>query len=232
MALPAAGLITLAMIAAEFGGSPPYSMSQFYRGGGRVTRNNLSVPTSGAISLSQFRGAQKSVAGSASWGAGSYGVAIPAYDTLTMEILGSGGGGGGTTGSRASDQNTWFGGTGAQSYFAAPSGTIYANGGTGGGNCSGVGSGSNGSPGAGYYGDAMSTGGGNAGGGPMSWNQYIGGYGGAGGYVRKTWRADDPGAPVAGGVYSLVLGPGGAGGYATWASGNPGAGATARMSWT
>lgn len=232
MTLPRSGQITLAMIAAEFGGSPPYSLSQFYRGGGRVTRNNLNVPVSGPISLGHFLGAKKSQPGSASWVAGSYGILIPAYDTLTMEIWGAGGGGGGTTGSRASDQNTWFGGTGGQSSFAAPSGTIYANGGTGGGNCSGVGSGSNGSPADGYYGDAHTLGGGNAGGSPMSWSPYVGGYGGNGGYVRKTWRADDTGAPAVGGTYTLVLGSGGAGGYATWASGNPGAGATARLTWT
>lgn len=59
MALQASGTITIADIAAEFGGSAPHSLSEYYRGGGLVPDipANSSVPTSGAISLSNFYGA-------------------------------------------------------------------------------------------------------------------------------------------------------------------------------
>lgn len=234
MALPASGLITMEMIAAEFGGSPPYLLSQYYRGGGRVTANNTNVPTSGPISLSQFYGARKSVPGSTNYSAGSHSVTIPIYSTITMEIWGAGGGGGGNS-SGTAYANTWFGGTGGQSYFTAPSGTIYANGGTGGGNCTGgrVGAnGANGSPDNGYYGDVNVLGGGNAGGPPQSWAPYVAGTGGYGGYVKKTWAAGAAGAPVPGVAYTLGLGFGGAAGAGDWAYGFAGSGATARVSWT
>ena len=61
MALPSSGTITLAQIAAEFGGSAPHSLSEYYRGGAYTTSNNTNVPTSGAISLSNFHGAQNQV---------------------------------------------------------------------------------------------------------------------------------------------------------------------------
>ena len=59
MALPSSGTITIDMIRAEFGGSTPVSISQYYRGGGlvpNVSQNNA-IPTSGAISFSNFYGA-------------------------------------------------------------------------------------------------------------------------------------------------------------------------------
>lgn len=57
MALPSSGPITLKMLQDEFGGSDPISLSEYYRNGGLVPSNNTSVPTSGAISLSDFYGA-------------------------------------------------------------------------------------------------------------------------------------------------------------------------------
>lgn len=59
MALPSSGTITLDMIRNEFGGSNPISLSQYYRGGGRVPdiAQNAAIPTSGAISFSNFYGA-------------------------------------------------------------------------------------------------------------------------------------------------------------------------------
>ena len=57
MALPSSGTITLAQVQTEFGGSNPISLSEYYRGGAYVTSNNTSVPTSGAIALSDFYGA-------------------------------------------------------------------------------------------------------------------------------------------------------------------------------
>jgi hypothetical protein len=55
MALQSSGAITLLQIAGEFGGSKPHSLSEYYRGG-LTTSNNTGVPTSGAISLSNFYG--------------------------------------------------------------------------------------------------------------------------------------------------------------------------------
>lgn len=43
----------------EFGGSNPISMSEYYRNGSYVTDNNVDVPTSGVISMSEFYGASK-----------------------------------------------------------------------------------------------------------------------------------------------------------------------------
>jgi len=57
MAIPGSGQISISNIVTEFGGSPPNSMSQYYRDGGRVPGNNTNVPTSGLIRLSNFYGA-------------------------------------------------------------------------------------------------------------------------------------------------------------------------------
>ena len=57
MTLPSSGTITLAQIQAEFGGSSPIRLSEYYRNGAYVTSNNTSVPTSGTISVSNFYGA-------------------------------------------------------------------------------------------------------------------------------------------------------------------------------
>lgn len=63
MALQTSGPISLADIAAEFGGSAPHSLSEYYRGGGLVpdTPANSGIPTSGAISLSDFYGGDATV---------------------------------------------------------------------------------------------------------------------------------------------------------------------------
>lgn len=62
MALQASGTISISDIATEFGGTAPHSLSEYYRGGGLVpdTGTNSGVPTSGAISLSDFYGAEAS----------------------------------------------------------------------------------------------------------------------------------------------------------------------------
>ena len=54
MALQASGAISLANLATEFGDTTPNSMSEFYAGGSLVGTNNASVPSSGAIALSDF----------------------------------------------------------------------------------------------------------------------------------------------------------------------------------
>ena len=61
MALQSDGAITLAQIAAEFGGSTPHSLSEYYRNGSFVTSNNTNVPTSGTIDFADFYGAVKQI---------------------------------------------------------------------------------------------------------------------------------------------------------------------------
>lgn len=210
MALPAAGLITLAMIAAEFGGSTPYAMSQFYRGGGRVTANNTNVPASGAISLSNFYGTTKVVPGSAAYTSpGTYTFIVPAYTTLTADVRGAGGGG---AGSRYTGYYIYYGDNGNYSYFNAPTGNVVGYGGNGG-------SGSNWNPpvggvqgahGAAVGGDSNITGGGSPGGQgsviTLAGSLY-GGPGGYGGRAVKTWAL---GQLTPGTAITIVVGAGGA----------------------
>lgn len=56
MALPASGTLALTDIATEFGDTAPHSMSEFYRGGGKVpdSAGNSAVPASGAINIGGF----------------------------------------------------------------------------------------------------------------------------------------------------------------------------------
>ena len=54
MACPASGEIKISDIVAEFGGSAPHALSEYYRNGGEVPGNNTNVPTSGEISLTDF----------------------------------------------------------------------------------------------------------------------------------------------------------------------------------
>ena len=64
MAVKGSGVLSMTEIAAEFGGSAPFSLSQFCRGGGRVPNGpaaNNNIATSGAISLSGFYGSQRVV---------------------------------------------------------------------------------------------------------------------------------------------------------------------------
>lgn len=58
MALQSSGTISLANVQSEFGGSNPISISEYYRGGSEVPNVSInnSIPTSGAISLSNFYG--------------------------------------------------------------------------------------------------------------------------------------------------------------------------------
>lgn len=71
MTLQSSGTIKIADIAAEFGGSPGHSLSEYYRGGTYVPSGaSVSIPTSGSISLSDFYGASNEGIG-ASWVAGT-----------------------------------------------------------------------------------------------------------------------------------------------------------------
>ncbi len=64
MALPSSGVLTLNDIQTEFGGTNPIDLSDYYRGGGLVpdTAGNAGIPTSGAISVSDFYGATNVIA--------------------------------------------------------------------------------------------------------------------------------------------------------------------------
>ena len=54
--LQSSGTIDLTDIQTEFGGTNPIGLSEYYRGGANTTSNNSNVPTSGAISMSNFYG--------------------------------------------------------------------------------------------------------------------------------------------------------------------------------
>ena len=52
MPCPSSGQIKISDLVAEFGGSAPHAMSEYYRNAGLVPGNNTSVPTSGEFKLS------------------------------------------------------------------------------------------------------------------------------------------------------------------------------------
>jgi hypothetical protein len=54
MAIKSTGQLSFSEIVAEFADTAPYSLSEFYRGAGKVPTNNTNVPASGAISFSSF----------------------------------------------------------------------------------------------------------------------------------------------------------------------------------
>ena len=59
MAVTSSAPISITNLVTEFGGSTPHALTEYYRGGSLVPNNsdNQSVPTSGAISLTNFFGA-------------------------------------------------------------------------------------------------------------------------------------------------------------------------------
>lgn len=63
MAVKSSGPLSLQEIATEFGDTAPHSSSEFYRGGAKVpdAASNSSIPTSGAINIGGFYGAQNRV---------------------------------------------------------------------------------------------------------------------------------------------------------------------------
>lgn len=60
MALPNTGSLSMTQLATEFSDSAPHSLSEFYRGGGKVpdTPGNAAVPTSGQVAIGNFYGTQ------------------------------------------------------------------------------------------------------------------------------------------------------------------------------
>lgn len=60
MTIKSSGSLAMSEIVAEFGGTAPYLLSQYYRGGARVPNGpaaNGNIPTSGVIKFSDFYGA-------------------------------------------------------------------------------------------------------------------------------------------------------------------------------
>ena len=116
MAIKSSGDISFDEIVAEFGGTAPHAINEYYRGGAEVgdTAANSGIPTAGAISLSNFYSASDWSAPSATGGtitdlggyryhvfssSGSF-IVTSTGDISTMEIrmIGAGGGGGGSVG--------------------------------------------------------------------------------------------------------------------------------------
>lgn len=58
MALPTTGPMTADMIMQQYGGTAPFRISDYYRGGARVPNiaANSGIPTSGTITFANFRG--------------------------------------------------------------------------------------------------------------------------------------------------------------------------------
>lgn len=58
MSLPSSGPISLSNLATEFGGTPPHSLSEYYRGGIYVPNSpqNYPIPTNGPMSMNMFYG--------------------------------------------------------------------------------------------------------------------------------------------------------------------------------
>jgi hypothetical protein len=63
MAVKSSGPLSLQEIATEFGDTAPHSTSEFYRGGAKVpdAASNSDIPTSGAINIGGFYGAQNRI---------------------------------------------------------------------------------------------------------------------------------------------------------------------------
>ena len=108
MALPASGPLSLSAIKTEFNGVNPIPMNAYYRGGAYVTANNTSVPTSGAISISNFYGASNTVGTTwtqaATYQTGSFTAYSIAYGAGKYVVTG---GGAGISSMYSSDGNTW-----------------------------------------------------------------------------------------------------------------------------
>jgi len=115
MAIAPTGPISMSTIQTEFGGSSPVDLSEYYRGNSfekNVSGNNTSIPQSGTIKLSQFRGSVLA-------------------RVISYKIIGAGGGGGyGVENGGGSGRA----GSGGNSTLVFATTTITASGGLGGGN--------------------------------------------------------------------------------------------------
>jgi hypothetical protein len=101
MPVPLTGPISLTDIQAEFGGTNPISLTEYYKGGAYVLDTDFApnVPTSGTISLGDFRGARKTTLTTLTvTAAGDNLIVLPATfvgNIIIDNMTGGGGGGGG-----------------------------------------------------------------------------------------------------------------------------------------
>jgi hypothetical protein len=101
MALPTSGPLSLLDIQAEFGGTNPISLSEYYKGGAYVLNTDYApnVPSSGAIKISDFYGARKTTVTTLTFTSqGDNFFVLPATVVGNLQIVimtGGGGGGGG-----------------------------------------------------------------------------------------------------------------------------------------
>lgn len=218
MAIQPSGVIALSDIQDEFGGTNPIGLSEYYRGGAYTTSNNTSVPTSGAISISDFYGATNTV-------------------EVIYEVIGGGGAGGqgaftsgladagdasSITGSGFTSETSSGGAGGvSRSLFGSTDGqaSYYGAGGAAGrtsDNSSNYSAGDN-APSTSY-----GAGGGGGGGYPFS------AYNAGGGGIAATRIASSQNV-VPGTQLTVVIGAGGARGSSAGAEGGAGAGGYAKI---
>ena len=81
MAIVDSGALALSAIQAEFGGSHPISLSEYYRNGGAVPSNNTNVATSGAINVGSFYSAVNEIGVTVSSGASTYNEKTAAFSS-------------------------------------------------------------------------------------------------------------------------------------------------------
>ena len=197
MALPS-GTIQFSEIQAQFGGSDPISLSEYYKNGAYVLSTDYApnVPTSGSISLSQFQNASRTTFNSVTFTT-SQNWTVPVSSSGSVNVYMEGGGGGGGVRS-----NYWGGygkdggpgGIGSATLNVTPGTQYYVEVGGGGG--------------AGHYGYGYKD------------NPFADGYpGGGGGQSSFNGLVAGGGGGASGGTI-YQNGPGGGGSYggagATW----------------
>jgi len=141
MTIKSSGQLSFSEIAAEFGGAKPFSLSQFYRGGGRVPNvgANNNIPTSGVVRFSQYYSSSSYVSGNQAFASSGYLVVPSGVSVIYVTGCGGGGGGGGLidTGN-SSDYGASGGGSSglmlnSYAWAVSPGQTLQINIGAGGG---------------------------------------------------------------------------------------------------
>ena len=113
MALPASGPLSLSDIQAEFGGTNPISLSEYYKGGAYVLNTDYApnVPSSGTIKISDFYGARKTTVTTLTFtSVGDNFFVLPATVVGNLQIVTMTGGGGGGGGSDSQPGAPGYGG--------------------------------------------------------------------------------------------------------------------------
>jgi hypothetical protein len=113
MAVPSSGPLSLTDIQAEFGGTNPISLSEYYKGGAFVLNTDFApnVPTSGTINISDFYGARKTTATTLTFTtAGDNFFVVPSTAVGNLQIVSMTGGGGGGGGSDSQSGLSGYGG--------------------------------------------------------------------------------------------------------------------------